>query len=169
MYNTQSPVFKEKYYKKGIKMKKIYCALLCALPLFAAGKMEVTSSPYCGCCNSWVAYMQKNGYEVKSIKTQNNLAIKERYKIPLKMQSCHTGVIENYVVEGHVPESAVAWLLKNKPHNVLGISTPGMPIGSPGMEQGNIKEEYPVMLMYKDGSSKLFGIYQGDKLIKPAM
>lgn len=150
-------------------MKKICFALLCALPLFGGEKLEVISSPYCGCCNSWVEYMKKNGYEVNSIKTMNHLDIKAKYQIPQAMQSCHTGIIDGYVIEGHVPQSAVSWLLENKPKNAIGISAPGMPIGSPGMEQGGIEEEYPIMLLYKNGSSELFGIYRGDKLIKKAM
>ena len=94
------------------------------------------------------------------------MAIKEKYKIAPQNQSCHTGVIEGYAVEGHVPLSAINWLLENKPKDVVGISTPGMPIGSPGMEQGNTKEEYPVVLLYKNGDSKTFAIYKGDELIK---
>ena len=70
-----------------------------------------------------------------------------------------------YAIEGHVPVDAVEWLLENSPKDVIGVSTPGMPQGSPGMEQGTY-EEYPVVLMTEGGGYKVFGIYKGDKMLK---
>ena len=148
------------------KTKKILCVSLMA-PLCMFGKeVDIYSSPFCGCCIKWGDYLQNNGYKVTHHKNDDFMAIKEKYKIAPQNQSCHTGVIEGYAVEGHVPLSAINWLLENKPKDVVGISTPGMPIGSPGMEQGNTKEEYPVVLLYKNGDSKTFAIYKGDELIK---
>ena len=108
--------------------------------------------------------MQKNGYKINSHTSEDFLKIKENLGIKEEYQSCHTGIIDGYAIEGHVPQSAVAWLLENKPADVIGISAPGMPMGSPGMEQG-MQEEYPVILMKKDGSSEIFGYYKGDKKI----
>lgn len=146
-------------------MKKYLFALALVLPLFAQDKiMEVYKGPACGCCGLWESYMQKNGYKINSHTSEDFLKIKENLGIKEEYQSCHTGIIDGYAIEGHVPQSAVAWLLENKPADVIGISAPGMPMGSPGMEQG-MQGEYPVILMKKDGSSEIFGYYKGDKKI----
>lgn len=92
--------------------------------------------------------------------------IKEQMKIKPEYQSCHTGIIEGYAIEGHVPVSAIEWLLENKP-DIIGLSVHGMPQGSPGMQQG-IEEEYPVILLLKDGTNRLYGYFKGDKLISKA-
>lgn len=152
---------------KKIISKSVFLAFgVMPLGLFAADRIELYNSPFCGCCKVWEDYMVKKGYEVKSTYAEDIAKIKEKYKIKPEYQSCHTGIIQGYVVEGHVPEDALKWLLENKPKDVIGISTPGMPTGSPGMEQGNVEEEYPVILMLKDGSYKTYGIYKGHKLIK---
>ena len=104
-------------------------------------------------------------YEVPSLAEFEERIKKTKARYPYLVIE-RDGVIEGYAVEGHVPLSAINWLLENKPKDVVGISTPGMPIGSPGMEQGNTKEEYPVVLLYKNGDSKTFAIYKGDELIK---
>ena len=144
-------------------------SLFLPLSLFAAKTIDMHSSPTCGCCKLWADYMQKKGYEVKVTESRDYYKIKDKYKIKPEYQSCHTGILEGYVVEGHVPESAIEWLLKNKPENVIGISVPGMPLGSPGMEQGNKKDEYPVLLLYKDGSSKIYGHFKGETLTKKGL
>lgn len=127
--------------------------------------IEVYESPTCGCCDEWVAYMRKNGYSLSVTKSNDFVKIKEHYKIHPRYQSCHTGIISGYAIEGHVPLSAIEWLLKAKPKDAIGISAPGMPQGSPGMEQGSY-EEYPVIVMLKNGDYALLGIYKGDKLLK---
>ncbi|MCR8679122.1 MULTISPECIES: DUF411 domain-containing protein [Campylobacter] len=146
-------------------MKKYIFALALVLPLFAQERLiHVYKSPSCGCCGLWESYMEKNGYKINSYAKEDFMKIKESLGIKSQYQSCHTGVIDGYAIEGHVPSSAVVWLLENKPSGVIGISAPGMPMGSPGMEQG-APEKYPVILMKKDGSSELFGYYIGDKKI----
>ncbi|AJC93868.1 DUF411 domain-containing protein [Campylobacter volucris] len=148
-------------------MKKIISALaIGALTLFANDKVvDVYESPTCGCCDLWADYMKTKGYEVRVHKTEDFLKIKEEYKIKDIYQSCHTGIIDGYAIEGHVPEDAVAWLLENKPKDVIGISAPGMPQGSPGMEQG-YEEKYPVIVMLKNGDYKIYGIYKGHQLLE---
>ncbi|RDU56529.1 DUF411 domain-containing protein [Helicobacter sp. MIT 99-5507] len=148
-------------------MKKIILSTAIILPLMLFGankKLEVYESPTCGCCDLWVKYMKDQGYEVYVHKTNDFMKIKEDFNIKSEYQSCHTGVIDGYAIEGHVPNDAVKWLLENKPKDVIGISAPGMPQGSPGMEQG-YEEEYPVILMLKDGGYKLYGYYKGHKLL----
>jgi hypothetical protein len=127
---------------------------------FAAALPEavVYKSPYCGCCGDWVAHLQANGFTVKSIETVNLDPVRERYRVPAKLASCHTALIGGYVVEGHVPASAVKRLLKEKPPAV-GISVPGMPIGSPGMEGPN-PEAFNVMVFDERGQAKVFESYR---------
>ncbi|MGM8975614.1 DUF411 domain-containing protein [Campylobacter jejuni] len=143
-------------------MKKTILTILFLLTLTQAKEIQVYESPTCGCCDLWADYMKAKGYGVSVHKTNDFLKIKEKMGIKDEYQSCHTGVIEGYAIEGHVPESAIAWLLENKPKDVIGISAPGMPQGSPGMEQG-YSEKYPVILMKKDGSYELYGYFIGDK------
>ncbi|GIW63587.1 MAG: hypothetical protein KatS3mg091_389 [Patescibacteria group bacterium] len=98
----------------------------------------VYKEPTCQCCGGWIAYLKQNGYKVKVETTTNIEQLKDRFNIPQNLRSCHTAVIANYIVEGHIPVPAIEKLLKEKP-NVLGISLPGMPAGSPGM--GGFKQE----------------------------
>lgn len=119
--------------------------------------MEVWKSPTCGCCNEWIHYMEKNGFAVKVHETGNNqqhqlFGIKDDYV------SCHTAVVDGYVIEGHVPAEDVKHLLAEKP-DVIGLSAPGMPVGSPGMDgptyQGR-KDAYDVLLLQKNSESIVF-------------
>ncbi|MBM0637236.1 DUF411 domain-containing protein [Campylobacter sp. VicNov18] len=137
-------------------------AMLVLANTMMAKNIQIYESPGCGCCELWADYMKNKGFEVSIHKTDDLIKIKEKLGIKDGYQSCHTGVIETYVVEGHVPYSAVAWLLANKPKDVIGIAAPGMPQGSPGMEQGYV-QKYPVILMKKDGNYELYGYFIGEK------
>ncbi|WP_233709544.1 DUF411 domain-containing protein [Helicobacter pametensis] len=77
--------------------------------------------------------------------------MKAKYNLPRDFQSCHTGVVEGYFLEGHIPAEDIKRLLQEKPKNVIGLSVPGMPLGSPGMEQGNRKDSYRVYYFTRDG------------------
>lgn len=131
--------------------------------------INLYESPTCGCCELWAEYMRKNGYKINIHKSWDYLQVKEKFGIKDEFQSCHTGIIEisgkQFALEGHLPISAVEWLIANKSKDIIGISTPGMPQGSPGMEQGFF-EEYPVVVLYKNGKSEELGIFKGDKVIK---
>lgn len=94
--------------------------------------ITVFKDPTCACCEGYIAYLKKEGFDVKVVNTNDLLSIKEKYKIPPNFQSCHTAIIDNYFIEGHVPVEAINKLLREKP-NVDGISLPEMPPGSPGM------------------------------------
>lgn len=100
---------------------------------FAFGATPVTlyKSPDCGCCGEYVKYLNKNGFTVNAINDNDMDAIKKRYGVS-HIASCHTTLINGYVVEGHVPVGAINKMLKDKP-NIVGISAPGMPQNSPGM------------------------------------
>ena len=107
--------------------------------------LEVYKSPYCGCCGSWVAHMHDAGFKVHVTNLDDLNPIKAKFGISRDLQSCHTGVIEGYVIEGHVPAGDVSRLLLERP-TATGLAVPGMPVGSPGMEQGGRKDPYQVIL-----------------------
>lgn len=118
----------------------------------SAGSDQVTvyKSPWCGCCTGWVNHMRTNGFSVKVIEREDLSPVKSQYEVPKNLESCHTAEIDGYTIEGHVPASDIMRLLEERP-NAKGLAVPGMPIGSPGMEQGNEKEPYPVVLFGEDG------------------
>lgn len=101
----------------------------------------------CGCCGEHAKYLRQNGFEV-SQKKDNFRAHRDGFGVPNELVSCHSTLIEGYVVEGHVPIEAIRWLLDQKP-NVVGVAVPEMPIGSPGMEQGGETEDYYVYVIKK--------------------
>ena len=123
-------------------MKKILFAgaLLAALGSYAAADehIKIYHGESCGCCHNWAKYMEQNGFEVEMISLADEPLIqkKNELKLPLELASCHTAIVDGYVVEGHMPASEIRTLLKNKPKDVIGIAVPGMPLEAPGMEQG---------------------------------
>jgi hypothetical protein len=123
----------------------------------AAGPLvEVFKSPTCGCCSQWVEHLRANGFTVRTTDLNNLAEIKKARGVPEQVQSCHTAVVNGYVVEGHVPAADVQRLLKEKPA-IAGIAVGGMPIGSPGMESPYVKAEpYNVVSFDKSGSTRVF-------------
>lgn len=95
-------------------------------------KMTIYKSLNCSCCNGYADEMKRQGFDVKVVAVDNLNAIKEKYGIPIDKQSCHTAIVDNYFIEGHVPVKAVEKLLKERPA-INGIGLPGMPLGTPGM------------------------------------
>ena len=106
-------------------------------------------SPTCGCCVGWEEYLKTAGFEVESVVTDDVTAIKDGLQIPDEMRSCHTAIIGEYFVEGHVPVEAIRKLLEEQPE-IDGIALPGMPQGSPGM--GGEKSEPFMIFSVSDGS-----------------
>lgn len=139
-------------------MKKILLVTLFAATLsFAqtAKEMLVYKTPYCGCCTKWTEIMQKNGIDVKVRMVNDVNSVNNELGINPSLASCHTAIIDNYIVIGHVDYSAVKKMLEEKP-DIVGITVPGMPIGSPGMEQGDVKQAYNVLSIKKDGSTAIY-------------
>ena len=97
-----------------------------------ATTVQVYKSPTCGCCANWVKHLQQHGFRTQVTETDNVADIKAQHKIPARAQSCHTAIVDGYVIEGHVPATDVQRLLKERPA-IKGISLPGMPDGAPGM------------------------------------
>lgn len=107
--------------------------------------LEVYASPWCGCCGAWVEHMQAAGFAVQVNEVDDLAPLKAMLGIAPELQSCHTAVVDGYVVEGHVPAREVRRLLEERPA-AIGLAVPGMPIGSPGMEQGGVREPYEVVV-----------------------
>ena len=132
----------------------------------AAGKpqLEVWKSPTSGCCHDWIAHLQANGFQVAVHDVSEAAKAGQRLKLgmPDKFGSCHTGLIDGYVVEGHVPAREITRLLKERP-KAVGLAVPGMPVGSPGMDgplyQGR-KDAYAVLLVQKDGNASVYQSYR---------
>jgi hypothetical protein len=123
-----------------------------------AQTMEVFKSPTCGCCSKWVDHVREGGITVKVTEMSDEAlaSLKEKHGIPRTAQSCHTGLIDGYVVEGHVPVTEVQRLLKERPA-VAGIAVGGMPLGSPGMEvPGRPAQTYNVITFDKQGAVKVY-------------
>ena len=123
--------------------------------------MEVWKSPSCGCCKDWIAILQREGFKVQTFDEGNNAA-RARFGLPARYGSCHTARIGGYVVEGHVPVREIRRLLAEKP-DAIGIAVPGMPVGSPGMdgpEYGGRRDPYDVVLVHRDGSSRVYASYK---------
>ncbi len=115
--------------------------------------VEVFKTPSCGCCYGYVLFLEEKKFKVKQTDMRSLHTIKQKYNIPVEMQSCHTTIMGKYFIEGHVPFEAVNKLLKEQP-DIDGIALPGMPIGTPGMP-GDKDEPY-VIYQLKDGKSSVF-------------
>jgi hypothetical protein len=129
-------------------------AIGCLLPTRALFGVEepviaVHKDPNCGCCSGWVQHLEKSGFVTKVTQTKDINAVKTRLGVPADLAACHTAEVSGYVVEGHVPATALRRFLAEKP-NATGLAVPGMPVGSPGMEGGS-PEPYQVVLFAPDG------------------
>lgn len=123
--------------------------------------ITVYRSPTCGCCSKWIAHLKEHDFKVNDVVTAEILGIKNKYAVPKNMESCHTAIIDGYAVEGHVPAQDIKKLLNLKP-KVSGISVPGMPVGTPGMEMGNKKDAYQVISFDKDVNYQVFNSYEAE-------
>ena len=115
--------------------------------------VEVFKTPTCGCCYGYVLFLEKEKFNVKQTDMRSLHLIKQKYNIPLEMQSCHTTIIGKYFIEGHVPLEAINKLFKELP-DIDGIALPGMPIGTPGMP--GEKEEPYIIYQLIDGKFSVF-------------
>ncbi|HYD96520.1 MAG TPA: DUF411 domain-containing protein [Noviherbaspirillum sp.] len=129
------------------------------LPAFSARAaqpvIEVYKTPTCGCCHLWVDHLRANGFTVTARDVSDTSPYRRKFGVPEELGSCHTGVVGGYAIEGHVPAQDIKRLLAEKP-KAKGLAVPGMPMGSPGMEQGSRKDPYDVMLIQADGRHKVY-------------
>lgn len=136
-------------------------AVSLAWPALAAGslpRVDVYKSPTCGCCGAWVDHLKAAGFAVKVAEVDDTAHARRRFGLPEKFASCHTGVVEGYVLEGHVPTADIKRLLASRP-SAIGLAVPGMPIGSPGMEYPGSNDPYDVLLIDRKGRESVFSHY----------
>lgn len=119
-------------------------------------QLTVYKSATCGCCKNWIEHMKANGFDVKAFDVDDIDKVKLERGVPTAAASCHTGIVNGYIVEGHVPADAVLKMLKEKP-DIRGIAVPGMPVGSPGMEVASgQKQAYAIVSIDKAGKTKIY-------------
>lgn len=133
-------------------------ALDARTPMPADGPVvTVYKSATCGCCKNWVAHLRENGFEVEAVDTEQLDRIKAEHGVPGQLRSCHTAVVDGYVIKGHVPADLVRRFLAERPPEAAGLAVPGMPIGSPGMEvPGRPAESYDVIAFTEDGRAAVY-------------
>jgi hypothetical protein len=126
--------------------------------------MRVSKDPNCGCCSGWVDHLKAAGFQTIVVEISDLSPLKSRLKVPRHLASCHTAEIGGYVIEGHVPASAIKRLLLERP-SAIGLAVPGMPIGSPGMEvSGTPDEPYEVVLFGRSGD-QIYGRFRGSNAL----
>lgn len=116
--------------------------------------ITVYKDPNCGCCAKWVDHLVKHGFRVTAKDSEDMTAVKAGLGVPPALNSCHTGLVNGYIIEGHVPAADIKRLLVEKP-KVAGLAVPGMPMGSPGME-GPRTDRYDVLTFDKAGKTTVF-------------
>jgi hypothetical protein len=118
--------------------------------------VTVYKSPTCGCCEDWITHMEESGYVVEAHDTNDLVSVKSENHVPSQLQSCHTAIIDGYVIEGHVPAEDINQLLAERP-DVTGLAVPGMPVGSPGMEvDGYDAQPFDVIAFDQAGDVQVF-------------
>lgn len=127
--------------------------------------LTVYATPQCGCCRLWVHHMEDEGFRVETEYVESLAPVKAQYGIPDTLSACHTGVVDGYIIEGHVPAGAVKRLLAERPEGAAGLSVPGMPIGSPGMEAEGIAPDTYDVLLVSGGEARPFARYEGGRLL----
>ncbi|MEH2244387.1 DUF411 domain-containing protein [Nostoc sp.] len=118
----------------------------------------VYHSPDCNCCGGWIDHLKAEGFQITDFRTPDIETVKQKYNVPDNLSSCHTAIVNGYVIEGHVPADDIKRLLQEKP-NVVGLSVPQMPVGTPGMEIGNRKDPFSVFSFDRNNSVAVFNKY----------
>ncbi len=118
--------------------------------------ITIFKTPTCGCCKLWVDHLAEANFTATVTDMDSLHEIKQKYGITEELQSCHTAVIDDYVMEGHIPSSIMRRFLNNPPQGAKGLAVPGMPLGSPGMDTGSQSEAYDVLLIKADGTTQVF-------------
>jgi hypothetical protein len=124
--------------------------------------INVYRSPECQCCHKWISHLKDNDFNVLDKLSRNMSGIKQEINLPKPMASCHTAIIEGYIIEGHVPAEDIRRLLLEKP-DIAGLSVPKMPVGTPGMEMGERKDNFIVFQFDKEGQFSPFTQYTVDE------
>ena len=121
--------------------------------------ITIMRSASCGCCTRWGEHIAAAGFAITDVVTEEMDRVKQQHGIPDELASCHTAVVEGYVIEGHVPASSIQRLLRERPA-IKGLTAPGMPMGSPGMDgPGITPESFDVLAIGTDGKTRVFDRY----------
>ena len=149
--------------------KKNFFVIICSLTfsVFSSGVIDenfssestlvVHKTPTCGCCKKWMKHLKENGFNTDPQDHQNLNGIKDMHNIEPEYRSCHTAVSsDGFIFEGHIPSKYIKQFLSENHDDAIGLSVPGMPLGSPGMEFENRFMPYEVLILFKDGSSKVY-------------
>ena len=123
----------------------------------AFADVTVYKSPTCGCCTAWVNHLEENGFDVEVVDHDNVVSFKRKYGVPERHYSCHTAVVNDYIIEGHVPAIDIRKLISEK-SKAKGLTVPGMPHGSPGMETGRV-DHYKVFAFDENKNTRIFNRY----------
>jgi len=124
-----------------------------------AASYTMYRDPGCGCCEQWAAHVERDmDAQVAAVDSTDMAALKAERGVPRGLSSCHTMVVDGYVIEGHVPAEAIARLLRERPVGVAGLAVPGMPLGSPGMEADGRRQAYDVFA-FGPGGQRVFASY----------
>ena len=123
-------------------------------------QMVVYKTPACGCCDKWVLHLRDNDFEVKVNLVSETNSIRTQVGVPREMASCHTAIVGDYWVEGHVPADLIHKLLTEQPEGIKGIAAPGMPLGSPGMESPK-KSKYKILSVDDNGEVEVYATREG--------
>ena len=134
-----------------------FVLLACGDLAQASEVVDVYRDPNCGCCKQWIAHLRDNGFTVNDHVEPNMSAVKQRLGVAPRLASCHTAVIDDKFVEGHVPAEQVRLLAQRD--DLVGVAVPGMPIGSPGMEMGARKDAYQVIGLTREGRDTVVAEY----------
>jgi len=122
----------------------------------ALPQMKVYKSPTCGCCGNWSHKMEQAGFSLEVLNRSSLDEIKQQQDIKPALRACHTALVGNFVIEGHVPAEDIVRLLKTRPKGIRGLVVPGMPMGAPGMEMGRGAMPFTVLALHEDGSTSVF-------------
>ncbi|CUJ43237.1 MULTISPECIES: DUF411 domain-containing protein [Rhodobacterales] len=141
----------------------VFSLSLAAQAIAEATPIDVKKTNGCGCCLAWMDHLEENGFAPSGQDMFAGLLVRFKLDsgVPQRMVSCHTGLIDGYVIEGHVPADDIRRLLSERP-DAVGLAVPGMPLGSPGMDQSRWREAYDVFLINNDGTTEVFASYPGD-------
>jgi len=151
-------------------MRKLLAAMTTAIALLPAAEALAEATPIdvrktngCGCCLAWMEHLEENGFAPTGQDMFGGALVRFKLDngVPQRMVSCHTAIVDGYVIEGHVPAGDIRRLLEERPEAV-GLAVPEMPLGSPGMDFGERREAYDVFLIREDGSTDVFASYEGN-------
>lgn len=120
-------------------------------------ELQVHKTATCGCCGAWIDHIEERGFTAQVLNHQELGKVKAKYRIPPRYQSCHTAISpDGYVFEGHIPARIIHRFLQEKPADMLGLTVPGMPVGSPGMEYEELFNPYQVLALKTDGTVEVY-------------